>query len=355
MMAESVCWITYDFSPNSHPPLPGGCGYYRCYIPMMTMPDIAGRMGRPAWTAHDGFGVQNDARSGLWGFDVVVIKLLMARNTVTQIEKAQWLGQKIVVDVDDWYEDLPETNQAHWVTDPEKNKVVNRDHYRDVIMAADRVTVSTQFLLEKYSQMRDNVHLVPNVINPTAFPESKVRNRKPVIGWVGGIPWRGGDIELLQPWLPDFLEQHDLMFHHAGHMPDRQSFAELSGVETSRITTSPMRPLHEYFWYSFREFDIGLVPLNDIPFNHAKSSLKGMEYTGAGIPFVAQGLPEYQAIAANGVGRVANTPSEWVAHMTELLEYKTRKRDTAVNLANLRKLYMPKDVAPLWREVLTKC
>lgn len=318
------------------------------------MPDLAGRMGRPSWTAQDGFGVQNNANSSLWGFDVAVIKLLMARNTVTQIEKAQWLGQKIVVDVDDWYEDLPETNQAHWVTDPEKNKLVNRDHYRDVIMAADRVTVSTEFLLEQYSKMRDNVFLVKNVINPASMVRKPVRNVKPVIGWVGGIPWRGNDIETMREWLPGFMEEHDLMFHHAGHMPDRQSFAELSGLDTSRITTSPMRPLNEYFWHSFSDFDIGLVPLNDIPFNHAKSSLKGMEYVGSGIPFVAQGLPEYAEVAANGVGRIANTPDEWVTHLTELLSFKARKRDAAVNYANLERGYLPKHVAPLWRDALTK-
>ena len=318
------------------------------------MPDIAGRMGRPAWTAQDGFGVQQDARSGMWGFDVAVIKLLMARNTVHQIEVAQSLGQKIVVDVDDWYEDLPETNQAHWVTDPAKNKLVNRDHYKNVIMAADRVTVSTQFLFDRYSQMRDNVFLAPNVINPKLLTRKPVRNRKPVIGWVGGVPWRGGDIETMQSWLPGFMEGHDLMFHHAGHMEDRQSFSELSGVDTSRITTSPMRPLHEYFMHSFSDYDIGLVPLNDIPFNHAKSSLKGMEYVGSGIPFVAQSLPEYVALAEAGVGRVATTPDEWVAHLTELLSFKARKRDAAVNYANLERGYMPKHVAPLWREALTK-
>jgi len=144
------------------------------------------------------------------------------------------------------------------------------------------------------------------------------------------------------------------MFHHAGHMPDRQSFAELSGLDTSRITTSPMRPLNEYFWHSFSDFDIGLVPLNDIPFNHAKSSLKGMEYVGSGIPFVAQGLPEYAEVAANGVGRIANTPDEWVTHLTELLSFKARKRDAAVNYANLERGYLPKHVAPLWRDALTK-
>lgn len=352
-MIESICYVTKDFSPNSSPPLPGGCAYYRCFLPMMSMKDrVAVKMGFPAWELDAGFGVRQDASRAFFGFDVAVIKLLMTRNTPYQMQQAQKIGQQLVVDIDDWYEELPESNQAHWVTDPEKNKIENREYYREVIMQADRVTVSTEFLRQKYAEMRDNVHLIRNTIDLSVMTRHPVRNRKPVIGWVGGIPWRGGDIEMLREWLPDFLEDHDLMFHHSGHMPDHRSFAELSGINPERITTSPMQPMNTYFRESFKQYDIGIVPLNNIPFNLAKSNLKGLEYAGSGIPFVAQGLPEYESLEATGVGRIAYDPGDWKGHMEELLDYKTRKRDAAVNYANVQKFHTTKSVTEDWASAL---
>ena len=350
-MTVSIAFITHDFSANSNPLLPGGCAYYRQFLPMLTL-QCPKQMGYPAWTAEDGFGINAGGNRAAFGFNVVVMKLMMARNTVIQMKAAQANGQKLVVDVDDWYEDLPESNQAHRVTDPTTNKVINRDHYKNVIMQADRVTVSTEFLFNKYSEMRDNVFHVPNTLDLSVFSSRSVMNRKPIVGWVGGIPWRGGDIELLRAWLPDFLEEHDLMFHHSGHMPEHQSFADLAGIDPRRVTTSKMLPLNQYFVESFC-MDIGIVPLNDIPFNHAKSCLKGLEYVGAGIPFVADALPEYRALNSHGVGRVASSPEEWRAEMTRLLDYKTRKKDAAINRAQVKKHYTIGTVTDKWKDALT--
>jgi len=99
------------------------------------------------------------------------------------------------------------------------------------------------------------------------------------------------------------------------------------------MTTSPLQPLTTY--HEMFSFDIGIIPLTDIPFNRAKSCLKGLEYSCAGVPFIAQGLPEYERLNALGVGRIANSPDEWRAHMAALLDYNTRKRDARINRENV--------------------
>jgi hypothetical protein len=297
---------------------------------------VEARMGLPAWTGEEGFGVVESPTRAQFGFDVIVLKLLMHRQVPAQMRIAQALGQKIVVDVDDFYADLPESNMAFRATDPAANRITNRDHYLSIIRQADRVTVTTPFLKTHYSQFHDDVIMVRNGILPEQFTVRPVRDRKPVIGWVGGIPWRGGDLETLRAWLPDFLEQHDLMFHHAGHadsipgLDERvPSFADVVGIPAHRMTTSPLKTIDKY--HELFSFDIGLIPLNDIPFNHAKSNLKGLEYSAAGIPFVAQDLPEYQRLHDLGVGRVARGPEDWAREVGALLDYRTRKKDARVN------------------------
>ena len=345
----AVGFLTKDFSEGASSLIPGGCAYYRCFLPMQASGQDS-RMGLPAWTAETGFGVMAAKDRAQFGFDTVVLKQIMEHNVVHQIVQAQKLGQRVIVDVDDFYDGLPETNQAFIATSPERSKTTNRNHYREIIKAADLVIVSTPFLFNYYSKIARDTVMVRNGVLPKQFDIRKVRDRKPVIGWVGGVPWRGKDLETMQEWLPDFLEDNDLMFHHSGHTDLAASFAELTGVSPTRVTTSPLQPLDKY--HELFTFDIGIVPLNDIPFNHAKSTLKGLEYASAGIPFVAQGLPEYERLSGMGVGRIAHTADDWVKQLTALLDFSTRKKDSRTNFERVVREHTIMAREPEWKQVL---
>ena len=328
---------------------PGGCGYYRCMLPMNAAGPNA-RFGPPAWTADRGFGVRLNKEYAQFGFDTVVIKQLLERWMPRQMQIAKQLGQRLIVDIDDAYDFLHDENRAKHTTDPEKNKISNRDHMRAVIMEADVVTVSTPFLLEYYSGLRDNVVMVRNAVSPKQFPKRKVTRDKPVIGWAGALAWRSNDLDVFKGWLGDFLVEHDLMFHHAGHEDTAGSFAKLADVPVERVLTSPMKSIAEY--HTMLDFDIGVVPLTNIPFNEAKSFLKGIEYAASNIPFVASDLPEYRYLSEESrIGRVAHTPEEWVKHLTELLDYDTRKKEAGTQRSRVLKEHSIVARAPQWVEV----
>lgn len=314
-------WVRGDISGKI---TPGGCAYYRCYLPA-TVSGQRARLGYPAWDGIRGFGVRENNNIGVFGFQNIMLKLIMDKWTPAMIERAQGMGQHIYVDVDDHYDGLTEANLAYEMTHPDKNRRTNRDHYHHVIMAADTVTVSTPFLYDWLSKQRDNVHLIRNGVDPELFQPIKHINRKPVIGWVGVTGFRNNDLEQLREWLPDFLEEHDLMFHHAGHDPNYPHISDIIGVDPKRITTSPTVPI--WLYDNILEFDIGLVPLNNIPFNEAKSNIKGLEYAAKGIPFIASPLPEYRALHETGAGSLAETPEQWKAQATRLLDYKQRRSD----------------------------
>ena len=322
-------------------------------LPMNTLKGHKVAFGPPAFTAEHGFGVRTSKDTAEFGFDVIVMKMMMYRWAPSNMKMAQELGQKLIVDVDDHYDGLHEANIAHKTTDPATNKIANRDHLREVIQRADLLTVSTPFLGEYYKPLVDEVVTVRNGINPNQFPERKVRNiPKPIIGWAGSMGWRSNDAETAVPWLGEFLDEHDLLFHHAGHMDDMPAFAEAAQIDPDRMILTPMRPLHQY--HEMLDFDIGVVLLSDIDFNKAKSTIKGLEYAASRIPFVAQGLPEYTLLAEQGVGRVANTPEEWKAHLTELLDYKTRKRESAIQRNLVFKDHSIASRAPEWVDVFSR-
>ena len=128
--------------------------------------------------------------------------------------------------------------------------------------------------------------------------------------------------------------------------------ADVVGLPDERVTYTPQVPIDQY-QQLFQWFDIGLVPLSDIPFNHAKSCIKGLEYASAGIPFVAAATPEYEYLASTGVGRVARTPEDWVRNLTELLDYRTRKREAAENRRIVQELHSIQAREPEWQALFS--
>jgi hypothetical protein len=341
-----TAFITEDLTPWDGTWHPGGCAFYRQMLPKNAAGDYS-MFGKPAWSAEYGYGVNYQEGMALFGFDTVVLKQVMARWTPDQMRRAQELGQRLIVDIDDAYDHLHEANRAHKATDPSVNKIHNRNYLREVIMQADVVTVSTPFLLNYYQQqgVRD-VRMIRNGIAPHMFKARKVRNRRPVVGWVGATGWRSNDMEILAGWFGDWLVEHDLMFHHSGHEDKFPAVADLARIPADRVTTSPMQDIGQY--PSMFTFDIGIVPMDDIPFNHAKSNLKGLEYAASGIPFVASKTPEYQHLFDDGVGRVAGTPDEWRDQLTALLDYPTRKREAARNRHRVMQLHTIVQRAPEW-------
>ena len=341
----SVAFITNDW----HDPIrriPNGCNYYRCWLPMSV---TNAHIGPPSWDPIRGFGIKETATSGIHGYKTVVLKLLMDRWTSRQVELARSLGQRVIVDVDDFYQGLTPANRAWTTSSPDVNKVTNRDHYERVIERADTITVSTPYLHDYYSSRHDDVRLVRNGVNLRQF-QPRTQQRKPVIGWVGSTAYRNNDLEQLREWLPEFLAEHDLMFHHAGHSDDAPPIEEVTGVDPYRVTRTPLTPITHYA--SGLLFDIGLVPLNPIPFNEAKSNIKGLEYAAAGIPFIASDLPEYRLLHESGIGSLARTPDDWVRAATALLERPVRVREAKRQYGPLRDWTIEARAAD-WQAALT--
>jgi hypothetical protein len=157
----------------------------------------------------------------------------------------------------------------------------------------------------------------------------------------------------MRPFLGEFLESNRLQFHHSGHIKELNLDAtDLSGIpRTVKFTNEPRKILSQYP-QMFRKIDIGLVPLNNIPFNYAKSTIKGLEYTSAGIPFIASWSPEYEYLSNDGVGRVAKNEDEWMYHLNELLDPRNRKKDIQKNYEAVKQRHSMSARAADWDNVM---
>jgi glycosyltransferase involved in cell wall biosynthesis len=282
---------------------------------------------------------------------VVILQRYMEKNISNFITKSRDFGIPVINDVDDWFWGLHEDNAAFDITDPNNNPESNTDYYRESLEASNFVTVSTPFLADQISQWNPNVQIIENCVSSEMFKRRRHYLRKPVIGWCGSTGHRSDDLRIL---IEPFKQMGTFVsYHHTGDIPTQPKFAEKVKVSPTRIKVIPMLAPSEY--PSGFTFDIGVVPLNDIPFNHAKSWIKGLEYAAAGIPFVSSPLPEYIRLKEQyGIGRLASTTEEWVQHFSELLDPKVREEEAIYNRNVVRSEFPASKMARAWDEIIWK-
>jgi len=340
---HNIAFLTFDWSWGTKPLQPNGCAWYRCLLPSTELKKFGHGtgIGFPGFNEEHGFGLMVEDTKAIHGWDIIVFKLIMHQRILDEMSKAKLMGQIIVVDIDDWHDGLDKSNRAYLATDPETSPENNRAIYNEIISLADAIIVSTPFLGEYYSTMNKNVYLVRNGIDIGRWKQRKISfTDKPTIGWVGATPWRSQDLESVAGSVGKFITDNDLPFHHSGHTSSHDAPLACDQLEIGheKVSTMPLAPILDYPAL-FEPIDIGIVPLNNVPFNHAKSFIKGLEYAVAGIPFVASYSPEYQLLADSGVGRVAKTKEDWDYHLGELMDPKMRQDEAEENLENVKKMF----------------
>lgn len=348
---------------------PGGCTNIRMMIPAHHLNQIGHQtmVGEIGWKEGEGFvavkpieriksGHREVIKNYDWCFDkldVVILKLFMNKNASRYIQEARKLGQTVIIDTDDHFEQLPEDNLAFTTTDPVKHPNNNRDHLIKSYSHADGIITSTKFLEQRMLQYNDTVYRVPNSLDPNSFLyKMNLSGSKPTIGWVGIMMWRVNDLVEVSGPVKTVIEQNDLKFHHSGIMLDRPNWAaEALNIDPNRMTGfTGARP--EYYGNIFMPIDIGIVPLHTNQFNEAKSNLKGLEYALSGIPFVASSTQEYRDLAQSGAGRVAKNNKEWLKHLKQLIDPEVRELDRQKNYRTVVEKYNIFTIKYKWSEAI---
>ncbi len=269
--------------------------------------------------------------------DLLVVQPGVGSDWTPVFATARAAGQKVVVDLDDWWWDLQASTRG-FVDD---GVTAWRDRLRAMLCNADAVTVATPFLAERIGAWADAppITLVRNALDLERWGPPENVEDGPVLGYAGSLSGHAEDVALLRPWLGAFVERHDLRVIHVGGHPSHPSFAETAGVDPARVTVRPGRAWADYAASGpMAQMDIGLVPLEDRPYNRAKSALKGMEYGACGVPWLASPSPEYRWLGCGGLAGSTladQSPSDWVAALEALLDPSARAELAAAQLKRI--------------------
>jgi len=161
-------------------------------------------------------------------------------------------------------------------------------------------------------------------------PDGTVR-----IGWSGLGSSRAADLAAVGPALRRVLDDHpEARFLAVGD----EATLELLGVAGHpQASRRPLAPWREYPQV-VADLDIGLAPLAPTEVNRAKTDIKVLEYSAAGVaPVCSEFQPEYRRFVADGEsGMLVSGPDQWEDALRALLEddslrerVRRRARDAA--------------------------
>ncbi len=217
------------------------------------------------------------------------------------------------------------------------------DKVIEVVHRARWVSVATEPIATWARQHNRNVCVVPMAVDLSEYDRVARHGRtdgRLVLGWAGTAGGLGY-LRALGPVLRDVANRNDVVVR------------VISGGY--RNVVLPGVPLEVQPWRAataladMAEFDIGLVPLADTPFEQAKFPFKLLQYLALGVPSVSSRLGTAAAVVSDGEnGRLASTAAEWLDALESLIADRTlRQRLGAAGRETVAARYTVERVAPL--------
>jgi glycosyltransferase involved in cell wall biosynthesis len=238
-------------------------------------------------------------------YDILWIQLLSAAPLLKIIEEAKQRGVRIVYDVDDRLDAIPDWNQAKRVYGTEEA----RARFRHILGLADLVTVATKPLACAYRDLCREIQVLPNMVSASLWPPRQPADPSFTrILWAGSVSHRG-DLELVAPAIKSVLAKHQgkVRFTIWGErMPEA-----MSDVARFIDLKAPVDYEDYADHLSMVGADFGICPLVDNEFNRAKSCLKALEFSSSGYPTLLSPVGEYTQIVESGFPSTLVADCDW--------------------------------------------
>jgi len=317
----------------------GANGYYRLLLPLMALRE----RGHEIVQVEQEYKRVIDIRP-LIGCDLVHIHrpaiLYDEGDVVTRLLER---GIAVGFDEDDNVIDMPlgleERTDQPWAPRSRRNFELLLEHVGRV----DLVTTPSDHLADRFEAAgARNVHVIDNYL-PGAFSRVAPRGHTGfVIGWHAGREHLVDVDELgLAEMLEGVLDTH----------PDvRVETINIEvGVRHPRYRCEESLPI-EQLTQRLADFDLGLVPLADIPFNRGRSNVKAREYAAAGVPWLASPVGSYAHLGHDEGGRLVED-DQWPEAIGALIRSRRERSKLAKRAKAWAKEETIWNMAPLWERL----
>jgi hypothetical protein len=218
-------------------------------------------------------------------------------------------GITVVVDVDDDLSSIHPSNPAWAVHRPG----AGLHSWHSVALAcrnASLVTVSTPALLDVYAR-HGRGHVLPNYLPDYYY--GLPRTDSDTIGWPGSYHSHPNDPETVGGAVARLVDEGAEFVMRGDSTGAGRAFGLAADPPGGGV------PIEEWP-RAVASLGIGIAPLADTKFNRAKSWLKPLEMSAAGVPWVASPRAEYERLHKLGAGVLADRPRSWHRELKRLRE-----------------------------------
>lgn len=240
-------------------------------------------------------------------YDIVVIEKELFPYFFSWFERLlNFLGVKYIVDYDD---------AIFHNYDLNKNRVIRflfRNKIKSVMKNSKCVVAGNSYLARRAIEAKaEKVAIVPTVIDTNNYvKKTNYQADKIIIGWIGS-PSTFKYVKSLFPLFDELVEKYDCKIHFVGAKDESE--ISYKNIEYIRWTEETEIEL-------ISKFDIGIMPLDNSPWELGKCSYKLIQYMGCGVPVVASPVGMNIEVVEDGVnGYLANNDMEWKEQLEKLI------------------------------------
>jgi glycosyltransferase involved in cell wall biosynthesis len=210
------------------------------------------------------------------------------------------------------------------------------------------VVAGNEELAHYLRQHNSNVQVIPTVVDGRHYTPTPSRCSGPIrIGWSGSAGPLHAHLPLVREVIVELARHYGFEFVVISNQ--RPRFDDWHGVQTRFIEWNQETEVED-LW----QFDIGLMPLPNGPFERGKCPTKLVQYMGIGIPTVASAVGMNPQVIEHGrTGYCCSTAGEWVNSLARLIQDPAaRRRMGTAGRLRFEKTYSLQAALSAWLDVM---
>jgi glycosyltransferase involved in cell wall biosynthesis len=243
----------------------------------------------------------------------------LKKNTIIFVHRAiaplgspfvEWIAKKVfkrkmVYDLDDACF-LPSQTLYQKLIGPYRTKML--------VSLSDIVFVGSHFIEEYAKRYNPKVFLLPTSIDTEKYRGIKKQNNTIIIGWTGS-PTNVKYLNLLKKPLEELAKKYSFEFRIMTAQAVEQDIPSFDNVKVKFIPWS-----REKEWEEISQFDIGVMPLLNTPWEQGKCAFKAIQYMVLDIPAICSSVGENNYLIKHGInGLLASSDKEWSINLEKFI------------------------------------
>ncbi len=246
-------------------------------------------------------------------FDIVIIEKELFPYFFSWFERIfKLLGVRYIADYDDAIFHNYDLNENKLIRFFLKNKIDN------VMRNSYYIIAGNSYLAARAQKSgAENIIILATVINTKRYiPKENYKSREVVIGWIGS-PTTFRYVEKTLPILQNLQKKYPIKINIIGGKSEKA----IPGVNYLKWEEDKE---NEYI----RKFDIGIMPLDETPWELGKCAYKLIQYMGCGVPVVASPIGMNNEVVKNNEnGFLAKTDEQWLSSLEQLIINQRMRED----------------------------